>query len=192
MSLIISQSEVQSIDRVVAHLLANKLAIMPCDTIYGIVGIAPETEQDLKKIKGREETKPFIQLVTLEMAKTIALEPIDERILQAWPGPLTVIVKNTLGTTTAIRVPADAFLQAILEQIAKPMYSSSVNVAGESPLTSFAAMYERFCKIIPLFVQGNTQQGTTPSTIIDITTTPYRLIRQGVLNVNSLLSLDLG
>lgn len=188
MSLIISQSEVESIDHVVTHLLANKLVIMPCDTIYGIVGIAPETEQDLKKIKGREETKPFIQLVTLEMAKTIAREPIDERILQAWPGPLTVIVKNALGTTTAIRVPADAFLQTILEQIAKPIYSSSVNVAGESPLTSFEAMYDRFCEIIPLFVQGNTQQGTTPSTIIDITTTPYRLLRQGVLNVNSLLS----
>ncbi len=188
MSTIISKTDFHSIDLIVEHLLANKLIIMPCDTIYGIVGIVPDSMPVLKMIKGREETKPFIQLVTFEMADAIACSAIDERVLEAWPGPLTVIVRNKVGSTTAIRVPADTFLHKILDRVGKPLYSTSVNVSGEVPLTSFQLMYTRFSEKIPLFVRGDDRQGTIPSTIIDITTIPYRLVREGVIDVRSLIA----
>lgn len=187
MANIVSKTDPRSLDFIVEHLLANKLVIMPCDTIYGIVGIAPDSRSTLKMIKGREETKPFIELVTLKMAKEIAREPIDERVLRAWPGPLTVVVKNQMGTTTAIRVPSDPFLHAVLCRVGKPLYSTSVNVSGENALTSFHAMCERFSETIPLFIRGDEDQGTIPSTIIDITTIPYRLIRKGVIDVQALV-----
>ncbi len=187
MSTIISKSQVHSIDLIVEHLLANKLVIMPCDTIYGIVGVVPDSLPTLKVVKGRMETKPFIQLVTFEMAHAIASDPIDAKVIEVWPGPLTVIVRNKEGKTTAMRVPLDAFLQEILERVGKPLYSTSVNISGEEALTSFQAMCERFSEVIPLFVRGDEQQGTIPSTIIDITTLPYRLLRKGYIDVTSLI-----
>ena len=42
-----------------AALLAGAgVAIIPCDTIYGIVGIDPEAESRIRALKGRDEGKP--------------------------------------------------------------------------------------------------------------------------------------
>ena len=85
------------------HLKSGALAIIPCDTIYGIVGVVPSSESALRTVKGRPETKPFIQLVTLDMAKKIAVKPIPSEILALWPGPLTVIAKRSERNGTVKR-----------------------------------------------------------------------------------------
>lgn len=131
------------------HLKSGALAIIPCDTIYGIVGVVPSSESALRTVKGRPETKPFIQLVTLDMAKKIAVKPIPSEFLALWPGPLTVVVESVSGATVAIRVSADTFLQQVLEKVDAPLY-----------------------------VKGDEFQGTVPSTIIDMVKNPYVLIRK--------------
>lgn len=188
MPTIISKQETDSIGMLVYHLSHHHLAIIPCDTIYGIVGSVPVTEKALRMVKGREETKPFIQLVTAEMVKKISSEPLDPLVFSYWPGPLTVIVNNWEGSTTAIRVPADPFLQTVLESLDKPIFSTSVNVSGEKAFVQFDEMVARFGDVIPLFVKGHDNQGTVPSTIIDVTKRPYTLVRQGAVDVTNLLN----
>ena len=39
------------------------VAVLPCDTIYGLCGIAPESETRLREIKGRGFDSPFIVLI---------------------------------------------------------------------------------------------------------------------------------
>ena len=73
------------------------------------MGLLAKTENKLRLVKGREEAKSFIELVTLEMAKNIARTPIDERVLAYWPGRLTAIVLDKDNETKAIRVPNDKF-----------------------------------------------------------------------------------
>ena len=169
------------------HLKSGALAIIPCDTIYGIVGVVPSSESALRTVKGRPETKPFIQLVTLDMAKRIAVKPIPSEILALWPGPLTVVVETVSGATVAIRVPADTFLQQVLEKVGSPIYSTSVNFSGEESFTRFDDMVERFGDTIPLYVKGDEFQGTVPSTIIDVVKNPYVLIRKGFVDVSNLI-----
>jgi L-threonylcarbamoyladenylate synthase len=169
------------------HLATGALAIMPCDTIYGIVGAVGDSEQALRHVKGRPDDKPFIQLVTFDMVGTIAGQAIDPAVLALWPGPLTVIVRDVSGGRTAIRVPADPFLLEVLRLLGKPLYSTSVNVSGEPSLERFDEMYMRFTDAVPLFVKGKEQQGNVPSTIIDICAKPYALVRQGVMDVTALL-----
>ena len=186
MGQIIEKSAEHAERMLVDHLLSGALAIMPCDTIYGIVGIVPDSEHALRHVKGRPDTKPFIQLVSLGMVEKIAREPIDTAILACWPGPLTVIVADVAGGKTAIRVPSDPFLTQVLQKLGRPMYSTSVNVSEEPSLTVFDEMVARFGEVVPLFIKGSEDQGTVPSTIIDITTEPWTLVRQGVLDVTSL------
>ncbi len=172
---------------IVELLEKNEILIMPCDTIYGIIGKVPETLSTLRHIKGREETKPFIQLVTLAMAQKISATEIGDDILSLWPGPLTVIVDSTIdNNSVAIRVPQDALLLSIIEQLDAPIYSSSVNVAGEPSLHNFEAIVTRFGNKVPLCVKKEEEQGTVASTIIDIRKKPYRLLRRGAQDVTSL------
>lgn len=187
METIIRTDEPESFDILAHHLSVGRLAVMPCDTMYGIVGRAPETQGSLRLVKGRPETKPFIQLVTVELACRIANHPIDAAILSCWPGPLTVIVEDAEGGSTAVRVPSDPFLLTLLERLGFPLYSTSVNVSGEPALTRFSEMVARFRETVPLFVQGRADTGTVPSTIIDSRTRPYTLVRQGIMDVSDII-----
>ena len=58
-SMVLSVSRPGAIQRAVGVLSSYGVAILPCDTIYGIVGVAPETEGRIRSIKGRGEDKPF-------------------------------------------------------------------------------------------------------------------------------------
>ncbi|MDX9938619.1 MAG: L-threonylcarbamoyladenylate synthase [Sphaerochaetaceae bacterium] len=169
------------------HLRNGEIAIIPCDTIYGIVGADPESEPLLRMVKGRAETKPFIRLVNEAMALRIAADPLPPEVLALWPGPLTAIVRTATENTCAIRIPADEFLQEVLSLLGRPIFSTSVNVSGEPSLEDFEAMVMRFGQAVPLFIRGDAHQGTVPSTIVDITKRPFSLVRQGAADVSSLL-----
>jgi len=97
------------------------------------------------------------------------------------------IVETVYGATVAIRVPADTFLQQVLEKVCAPLNSTSVNVSGEEACTRFDDMVERFGDTIPLYVKGDEFQGTVPSTIIDVVKNTYVLIRKGIVDVSNLI-----
>ena len=187
MQRIIDVLDANAVQEVVGIISGGALVIMPCDTIYGIVGKVVESYESLRMIKGRPESKPFIMLVTMAMVHEISASPIDEMLLACWPGPVTAIVKTRSGEDVAIRVPCDRFLQKVLEELGCPMYSTSVNVSGEPALNTFTEILTRFHDMVPLMVRGSKTQVTIPSTIIDIRERPYKLVRQGAADVSELI-----
>ena len=89
--MVISKKQPNSIDLTVEKLRAHEVVIIPTDTVYGFSGIAPWTEDLIRQIKGREENKPFIQLISSPNDIFYYTdEKIDEKILSLWPGPLTI------------------------------------------------------------------------------------------------------
>lgn len=188
MSSIIPKDAADALDRMVAYLGQGAVAIMPCDTIYGIVGKVPETQHAIQSLKGRDQTKPFIQLATVAMVRLLSRNPLDEKLVAYWPGPLTAIVWDRGGNSLALRVPNDPFLLTIIERLGVPLYSTSVNISGEEPLLQFSEIYQRFCDLVPVFLQGDEEAGTVPSTIIDVRSKPYTLVRKGALDVTELLA----
>ncbi len=187
MQRIIDSTDATAIQEVVGIVLRGELVIMPCDTIYGIVGKVDESYKSLMMIKGRPETKPFIMLATMAMVQRISALPIDNVLLTNWPGPITAIVRSQSGEGVAVRVPADRFLQRVLEELGSPLYSTSVNFTGEPALHTFTEILTRFHDKVSLMVRGSESQGTVPSTIIDIRERPYKLVRQGVADVSKLI-----
>ena len=62
----ISKSDVLSIEKTVEALKNGDVVIIPTDTVYGFSGIVSQnfaTDVKIKNIKGRDENKPFIQLI---------------------------------------------------------------------------------------------------------------------------------
>ncbi|MCK5198939.1 MAG: L-threonylcarbamoyladenylate synthase [Spirochaetales bacterium] len=176
--------EIPSIADILAVLSGNGIVILPCDTIYGIIGIAPASENKIKKLKGRKETKPFLLLIRKEWVSRFTKADIENYFLDFWPGPLTLIVPGIEGGAIALRVPDDERLQKLLSELNEPLYSTSVNRRGQESLYRTEEIEREFGSEVDLFVNGGDLECGLPSTIINILEKPYKLLREGACSID--------
>ncbi len=178
----IYKKSVFNINKIVKLLKNNCVGIIPTDTVYGLSGIVEATEQKLKDIKGRDETKPFIQLLAKpDDIKQFTDDKIPDNLLKLWPGALTIIVNNKItGNTTAFRCPGDFWLRKILQKCKAPLYSTSVNRSGKAFMKTVSEMYTEFKNEID-FIIDNGEMDAKPSTIVDLSSGKVKIIRQGEL-----------
>jgi L-threonylcarbamoyladenylate synthase len=163
-------------------LRSGGIAILPCDTIYGFVGKAPDTDARIREAKGRGETKPFLRLApSVEEAATYSAEPLDPTLAALWPGKVSIILKDGSGQTTAVRVPDDPFLIEAIRLSGCHVFSTSVNVSGQAPLWKIAEIEATFGAAVDLIIDGGDLPGGQASTILDATKRPYTVVRQGAL-----------
>jgi len=184
--MILNKKNPETLETISALICDGGVAILPCDTIYGLCAAYDIGEKALMDLKGRDSRKPFLVLATVEQARQLCTE-IPQDIIDAWPAALTVILNRKEGGTIAIRVPNDDFLQKLLEMTGIPIYSTSVNIAGEPSLHSLSAISKRFESLVDVVVRGDEMQGKVPSTLIDATVKPYKLVRQGLYDASELI-----
>lgn len=189
--MILSKSDKNSASECVSCLKQGKVVIIPTDTVYGFSGLAaPDTKLDTNKriisIKGRNEAKPFIQLIAEpEDLKKYTDDSVQQSLLSCWPGPLTIIVNNKLlKTTTAFRCPGDSWLRSIITQLDFPIYSTSVNRSGQPVLESQNEIIREFEKEVELIITDGDKKSALPSTIVSIADGTTRLIRQGAVSIS--------
>lgn len=169
--------------RLLETLGAGGVAILLCDTIYGLVGRAPETESRIRRIKGRGETNPFLMIVgTVAQAAALSSAPLEKSVLALWPAPLTLVLPSATGTV-AVRLPNDPFLAELVSALGSPIYSTSVNRSGTPPMWQISEIIREFEDEVDLVIdQGDIPAGK-PSTILDVSSRPYRILRQGDFQV---------
>jgi L-threonylcarbamoyladenylate synthase len=171
--------------RELAALLARGgVAIVPCDTIYGIVGVDPDADARIRAAKGRHEGKPFLRLVAdASWIRDLTGREAPNRLARHWPGPLTLVLQARGGETLALRVPAAAWLRELIAGLGKPLLSTSVNRAGMPPLWRAADIAAEFASEVDLVLDGGDLADAEPSTIVDASSRPYRILRQGAFRV---------
>ncbi len=168
----------------VRHLSRGGLAIAPGDTMYGLVGAAPETDEAIRRVKGREEGKPFLVLVgNSSWIARLSDAEVPARLARHWPGPLTIVLPARQGGTVAVRVPDSAFLARLLAALDRPLYSTSVNRAGEPPITSVDEMERAFGDVVGMIYDAGDALPGLPSTLVDATARPFRVLRPGALEI---------
>jgi len=111
------------------------------DTFYGL-GADPlnrSAVQKLKQLKGREECKPILIVISDRKQVSRFIQPSATFNLLAerfWPGPLTLIgratadvpVEITAGTeTVGIRLPSDDRVRALIEACGGALTATSAN-----------------------------------------------------------------
>lgn len=182
--MIIQKTDSDSADIVARFLKDKKIVIIPTDTIYGFSGIVPESAERIHKAKGRDEGKPFIQLIA-EPAELVkyTVDKINPSLLSLWPGAITLIVRNTNNETTAFRCPGDAWLRSVISKTGCPLFSTSVNKAGQRALNTISEICKEFGKIADLIVDDGDNENMLASTIVDTTGEIYRIIRQGSVTI---------
>lgn len=169
-------------DRLCAILAAGGVVIMPCDTIYGLVGLAPDTEARIRGLKGREE-KSFLQLIgSAQWLPRFTAAALPQSLAAYWPGPLTVIFPARAGTV-ALRVPADPLLETLLHRLDRPLFSTSVNRSGQPALFRIQEICVQFEAGVDLVVDAGDLPAKLPSTILDATRRPFRVLRAGAVTI---------
>ena len=180
--MILKKSEPNVISILKNALLENKIVVIPTDTVYGFSGIVPSSDSEIRTIKGRDEVKPFIQLVANpEDIEKYSDTKIPLTIKKYMPGPLTVIVKNKNDNgTTAFRCPNDAWLQELISACNCPLYSTSTNRSGQQILNTISDIEKEFSSEVFCIVDGELDgEQSVPSTIVDITGAEINVLRQG-------------
>ena len=161
------------------------LAILPGDTIYGIFGAAPAAKDRILRTKHRAEDRPLLVLIpdpTWLWRCGVGGE-LPERLLQYWPGALSIVFPRSGGGTVAIRVPNDPFLCQLARYVEAPLYSTSVNRTGMPPLKRVSQIAAAFGRTVDLIVDGGELRSGMPSTVVDATVRPCRLLRQGAVAI---------
>ena len=171
------------------------LIIMPTDTIYGIIADATK-EEVIKKVyaaKERSYDKPLLILVSNEKMLNELVTEIPDKvhklIRKYWPGPLTILFKksnkvsNILTANSdfvAIRMPKDERLLSIMNQINKPLISTSANISSHAPIININQIEPRMKEKINYIVDGGTINKES-STLIKVDENKIKILRVGSL-----------
>ncbi|QPK94497.1 threonylcarbamoyl-AMP synthase [Actinomyces sp. zg-332] len=188
-----------SIEQAVEAIKNDKLIVLPTDTVYGI-GASPKKPENIESIlqaKGRGKHKPPPVLVSgIDQAKQIA--ELDEKFIpllqEFWPGPLTVVLSMKKSTdwdlsetnsTVALRMPDSEIALKILE-LAGPLAVTSANLTSCPPALNVQEAVQYFGDTVQAYVDGGASPLGVSSTIVDLTTTPIKILRLGVITKKDL------
>lgn len=182
MAVVLPQSDPDLFRTLLNFDLADKLVVSATDTVYGIAASIHSSSAltRLRALKARDE-RFLILIGSLEQAHTVALiSPTIEDILRKyWPGAISFVLPDRTGGTVALRQPQSTFLTTLLSAFASPIYSTSCNPAGQSTATTVAEARAYFGDAIDLYIDGGTIVQHPPSTLVDLTQSPYRILREG-------------
>ena len=191
----ISESSLREAGKVVR---SGGVIAFPTETFYGL-GVDPfnvPAVQRLYDLKGRPpRTRPVLVLIRSRhelQALVSEITPAAERLIQAcWPGPLTLVFQAavavpsvlTAGTgTVGVRHSAYPDVQRVLEMIGGPLTGTSANRTGQPPATTAQEVEHAFGATVDLIVNGGPTPGGLPSTVVDTTVSPPRIIREGCVS----------
>ncbi len=178
-----------------ASLLAGKpgtVIAYPTETFYGLgAGIRDSGGiERIVRIKGRNASKGMIVLAAdfasaLEIAEISG--PQEKLLRHFWPGPLSAVLTARTcihpllspAGKVAIRISSHPLALA-LTRIAGPITSTSANPSGMPPARTPREV-AAWNLDIDAVLDGGETPGGLPSTLVDLTVWPPKLLREGAL-----------
>ena len=178
------------------------VCIFPTDTVFALSCRIdkPDAIKKIFDIKKRDSNKAVPILVDgIAMAEEYVL-PIEERVKtelleKYWPGALTVIMKSRPGKispllsggsdTIAVRMPDHEVALSLISGCGVPLVGTSANFAGNS--TPFTPdQIDTFLIMKVDFFTPGVCQISKPSTVIDVTQTPWQIVRPGAVTLTNI------
>ena len=178
-------------------LRAGGLVAYPTETVYGLAASAFVVDSVARVFDVKQ--RPFgqalpVQIAAPEEVETLArsVPPSAQRLIDAFfPGPLTLVlwrlpsVSLTVtggGNTIGLRMPDHPIALGVLRAFGAPVVCPSANLTGRRAPMSARDVLEDLDGLIDLVLDGGETADRTPSTVLDLTTQPARLLREGKIS----------
>jgi L-threonylcarbamoyladenylate synthase len=183
------------------HLLREgEVVAFPTDTVYG-VGVDAFARFALRRLLDLKQ-RPLEKGLPLFIYQVDDLNLVARQVpnwawpvLQHfWPGPLTVVLpKNpalppevTDRPSVAVRIPDHPVALDLVIGAGRPLAVTSANLSGRPTPATAQEVAGQLGPALPLVLDGGPSPGGPPSTIIDLSQAPPRLLRAGPLSVATL------
>jgi L-threonylcarbamoyladenylate synthase len=185
-------------------LRAGGVVALPTETVYGLAANALDENAVAKifQIKGRPALNPIIvHVASNEMAQACVAQwpDLGEKFSKAfWPGPLTLVLPRAEkipaivtagGETVGVRWPSHPFIQAVIRECGFPLAAPSANLSNQISPTNAEHVRAQLAGKIPLIVDGGQSQVGIESTVLDLTVSPPRVLRPGMIHAESLAAV---
>lgn len=185
-------------------LRAGQVVALPTETVYGLAANAFDATAvaNIFRIKGRPSHNPIIvHVASLEMAaRCVQSWPkLADRLAKAfWPGPLTLVLPRSAeipdivtagGPTVGLRWPSHPFIQAVIQRCGFPLAAPSANRSNQVSPTNAQHVAKQLADKIPLIVDGGQAQVGIESTVLDISASPPRILRPGMVHEQALIAV---
>lgn len=171
------------------------LIVFPTDTVYGIAA-DPFNEEAILRLfeaKGRPHGMPIPVLVAsaddvdglVGGALPAGADDLFERF---WPGALTVIVPRSQGLPAAVasggdtiglRLPDSEIAREIIAACGGALATTSANLTTEPPACEVAELSSELLAHVAVLIDGGRCPGGTASTVLDLTSDPPQVLRDG-------------
>jgi len=181
-----------------AQALAEGLMMTyPTETSYALGGNALDDElcARVHTLKGRPERKSLLLLIASDESLEHWVQEIHPaaRVLmdRFWPGPLTLVFRASANVpphlvdargTIALRWTPNRIVSELWEIGGVPLIGTSANRSGQPHLLRAGDVLSEFGEAIEVAIDGGPAPGGLPSTLLDTTTMPFRLLREGALH----------
>ena len=184
----------EGIARAASLLADGEVVAFPTDTVYG-VGVAttrPDRLPALFALKRRPPEKRIPILVS-DLDQAIGAGGLADEVARRlserfWPGALSLVLPTADGETQAFRAP-DHPVALDLIRAAGPLFTSSANRSGEPEtlgaddvLIAFATQQDELAAV----VDGGHVPGGIASTVLDLSVSPARILRDGPITRSQL------
>lgn len=180
----------------------HKVICFPTETVMGLAVFYDDLEAYnlLNQIKERPENKPYTMMVKSveEISKYAFVDDVANAIIKAFmPGPLTVLLRSRDNVPTwvthntgiiGIRIPTNEIGLTLLQNIEKPILVPSCNKSGKAAAKTSKGAKEIFGNEVEIYVSGDAGSGV-PSTIIDLTSSEIKMVREGQITLEEILSV---
>lgn len=183
------------INNTVKALDEGGVIVYPTDTVWGLGcdALNQRSVDRVYKIKKRNESKSLIMLLAdyNDLSKYVTKVPdLTNDLISSIDKPVTVIYDNARNLprnvyaqdkTIAIRIVRDEFCKAIIQELGRPIISSSANISGEPAPLVFkqisAEIINQADYVVKLF-HDQFHQGKASTIIRLLPDGTYKVIRE--------------
>jgi L-threonylcarbamoyladenylate synthase len=189
-----SVSEKSALDQALALLRAGEVIALPTDTVYGVVVDCGNAEAVARLYTVKE--RPAHLAIPLLLANEADLLQVSSEVPAVawelakafWPGGLTLVIPAaswlppilTAGQpTVAVRLPDHRVPRVLAAGLGRPLAATSANLSGHPSATTAEAAFNDLHDRLPLILDAGPAPGGRDSTIVDLTSTPPKILREG-------------
>ncbi len=166
------------------------VVLLPTETFYGLA-CNPYSEEAVSRVleltdRPRDMPLPVLAADWVQVDRlTVVPEIWRQRLEAVWPGPITAVLparkdlSASVPATVAVRIPGHKMLRHLLA-VTGPLTGTSANRHGDRPTIDVAGAMRSLTGDPALALDGGPSPGGQPSTLVDLTGTTARVLRQGV------------
>lgn len=186
-----------AIEEALTLLRAGRIVAIPTDTVYGLAvdSLNPVAIAAIYEAKGRPPQKALPLLMSDESQIEMVVQeftPLARTLIaQFMPGALTIVlpakphlppILTAGGDTVAVRIPDNQVVRQLAAGVGYPLAVSSANRSGDADSRTAQEVFERVGAYIDLILDGGTTPDKGSSTVLDLTTSPPRILREGPIS----------